>query len=385
MSMPSYKPIKPKTNTLFRGDNLAIMRALPDAFVDLVYIDPPFFTQRDYQNIWGDRESVQDFEEIKTLGFSDKKDFFERNIRSNAKGLDAYLEWMRFRIQEIHRILKTSGSFYLHLDDHAIHYVKVICDEIFGYNNFRSQIIWKRKNGSNSTTDSRGFSSSADFLLLYSKSKDFTFNQPYEAHSDEYLSRYYKYDDEDGKGKYRLGPLSAPSYSPSLIYDFKGISAPKNGWRWTKDRMEAAYKQGILYFHSNGKGTVSQKQYLSDMRGTPISNIWTDIPLLVKKSGENTGWPTQKPVRLLERIIEASSNEGDIVFDCFAGCGTTMMAAHKLKRKWIGIDISPTAAKVSKKRLKEAKAKIETSGLQLEERDVNPTVTLQSKKDIING
>lgn len=167
-----FKPIKPKTNTLYRGDNLAILRAMPDEMVDLVYIDPPFFTQRDYKNIWGDKEAVLDFEEDFFDGFRDTKDFFERHIQSDAKGLKAYLEWMRARLVELHRVLKPTGTLYLHLDYHAVHYVKVMLDEIFGYNNFRSEITWKRKNGGGGASNgaARNYANTFDAILFYTKS-----------------------------------------------------------------------------------------------------------------------------------------------------------------------------------------------------------------------
>ena len=350
MSKPVYKKIKPQTNTIFRGDNLAIMRAMPDECVHLIYIDPPFFTQRDYKNIWGDRESVQDFEGNFFDGFRDTKDFFERHIQSDAKGLKAYLEWMRARLVECHRILSAKGSFYLHLDQHAVHYVKVMLDEIFGSSNFRSEIIWRRSNPKGLT--SKSFATNSDTVLYYTKSKDFTWNPLYQPLDPEYVEQFYRHVEPKTNRRYRLGPLTNPSNDrPNLTYEWNGHTKV---WRWTKERMKAAHKSGKIEYSSSG--LAQQKQYLDESKGRPIDNIWTDINAVPES--ERTGWPTQKPVALLERIISASSNEGDIVFDCFAGCGTSMHAAHNLKRKWIGIDISPTAIKVNKKRLEEIGAKV---------------------------
>ncbi|MBS1982735.1 MAG: site-specific DNA-methyltransferase [Bdellovibrionales bacterium] len=233
MSKPVYKKIKPQTNTIFRGDNLAIMSALPNECVDLVYIDPPFFTQRDYKNIWGDRESVLDLEEGRLEGFFDTKDFFERHVHNGEKGLSAYLSWLRARLIQIHRILAPTGSFYCHLDDHAVHYVKVILDEIFGYKNFRSDIVWKRKNGLNSAGKIRSFGSTFDTILLYSKSDDFQFNPQYTELDPDYVKKHYRHDDGDGRGPYQLAPLIAPSDSPTLKYSFMGYKTPARGWRWT--------------------------------------------------------------------------------------------------------------------------------------------------------
>jgi site-specific DNA-methyltransferase (adenine-specific) len=357
----NYRPIRPRTNSLYRGDNLAVMCAMPDAIADLIYIDPPFFTQKDYKNIWGDRESVADFNSDFFNGFKDTKDFFEKHIQSDAKGLKAYLEWMRARLVECYRLLKPTGSFYLHLDHHAVHYVKVMLDEIFGYDNFRNEITWQRKIGSNSTSKARSWPNNSDFILFYTKSNDYYFEPQYVDDSDGLptsVVNAYKHDDNDGKGPYQRGPLEAPSDSPTLKFTFKGVKPPKKGWRWKKERMQEAFEQGLLYI-TDDKSTIRQKMYLSNRKGAIVESIWTDIRCVQGGSTEYLGWPTQKPVTLLERIIAASSKENDLIFDCFAGCGSTMMAAHNLKRRWIGIDISPTAADVNKKRLEIAKAKVE--------------------------
>jgi len=362
MNKSIFKPIKPKTNTIFCGDNLEIMRALPDGFVDLIYIDPPFFTQKNYKNIWGDRESVVDFRSDSYEGFHDTGDYFEHHIQAAGKiGLDAYLEWMRLRLLEIHRILKPTGSFYCHLDHHAVHYVKVMLDEIFGYGNFRNEIVWQRKIGKNSTGTQRSWPNNSDYILFYTKSNNFTFNPQYLDDSEslpESITKMYRFNDNDGKGLYRLGPMEAPSDSPTLKFEFKGVHPPKKGWRWTRERMNQAYAEGILVV-SNDKTSIQQKMYLSKRKGAIIESIWTDIRCVQGGSTEYYGWPTQKPVALLERIITASSNEGDLVFDCFAGCGTSMAAAHRLKRAWIGIDISKTAVEVNKDRLEGMKAKVD--------------------------
>jgi site-specific DNA-methyltransferase (adenine-specific) len=361
MTGQKYKLIKPQSNTIFRGDNLAIMKAMPHECVDLIYIDPPFFTQRDYKNIWGDKESVLDWDSKKLEGFFDTKDFFEKHVHNGEKGLVAYLSWMRNRLIELHRILKKTGSFYIHLDHHAIHYVKVILDEIFGYKNFRNEIVWHRKIGSNSTGKARSWPNNSDFILFYSKSPDYFFEAQYVDDKNDLpdsILKMYRHDDNDGKGLYRLGPMEAPSDSPTLKFPFLGVKPPKKGWRWTKQRMQKANESGILVV-SPDKSSIQQRMYLSKRRGAIVESIWTDIRCVQGGSDEYVGWPTQKPAALLKRIIQASSKEGDIVFDCFAGCGTSMHAAHKLKRKWVAIDISPTAVKVNKKRLEAVKAKVD--------------------------
>lgn len=357
----AFKKISPKTNTIYRGDNLEIMRAMPDGIVDLCYIDPPFFTQKDYKNIWSDKESVLDWETNKLDGFFDSKDFFERHIHSGEKGLAAYLVWMRARLHEIHRILKPTGCFYLHLDYHAVHYVKVILDEIFGYKNFRGEITWRRKLTCNSVGKARTWPSASDTILFYSKSRDYTFNQQFIDDSEnlpESIEKAYCLNDDDGRGRYRYVTMEAISDSPSLKFNYMGFEPPKRGWKWNKKRLDKEFKAGNLFIPDDKKKKIQQKLYLNDRRGQPLSNIWLDIACIQGSSKEFVGWPTQKPIALLSRIISASSKEGDLILDCFAGCGTSMHAAHLLKRKWVGIDISPTAMKVNKKRLEELNASV---------------------------
>ena len=329
------KTIKPQTNTIFRGDNLAIMRAMPDACVDLIYIDPPFFTQRDYKNIWGDKESVLDYKDIRKNGFSDKSDFFERHLNSGAKGLDAYLEWMRFRLRELHRLLRPNGALYCHLDHHAIHYIKVMMDDIFGYKNFLNDISWRRAKVKGAKAISRQFARNHDSILVYAKEigKHY-FERQYEPFDEEYIKRYFRHDDGDGRGLYQ--DVTVGDYSAESLAKLR--------------------KDNRLYKTRNGKERV--KYYLKEQPGKVLDDVWTDIPEVNGMSEEKTGWPTQKPVALLERIIASSSKAGDIVFDCFAGCGTSMHAAHNLKRKWMGIDISPTAVKVNATRLEGLGAKV---------------------------
>lgn len=359
MSSSIYKKISPKTNTIFRGDNLEIMRAMPEELIDLCYIDPPFFTQRNYKNIWGDKESVLDWDNSQLDGFFDTKDFFERHVHNGEKGLTAYLSWMRVRLIEIHRLLKPNGSFYLHLDYHAYHYMKVILDEIFGYKNFKNEIIWKRKNsgGGASNGNPRNYANALDVILYYVKGKGYTYNQQYTPLDEEYAKKTFKYEDPDGR-RYESNSLSKPEYDPNYCYTFKGYEPPPTGWRYPKAKMHELDKQGLILYPTKKTGRLRRKRYLDESKGIPITNLWSDIGCLQRGSKEKTKWPTQKPLALLERIILSSSNEGDVVFDCFAGCGTSMHAAQNLKRKWIGIDISPTAMKVNKDRLEDFGAKV---------------------------
>ena len=360
MSFKELKKIKPKTNTIYRGDNLELMRAMPDSCVDLIYIDPPFFTQRDYKNIWGDKESVQDYEDDFFEGFRDTKDFFEKHISSDAKGLKAYLEWMRARLVELHRILKPTGSIYVHLDDHAVHYIKVMLDEIFGYENFRNEIIWKRLTNNKAQTN-QNMSRMHDIILFYTKSKkEFTLNRVYLKSDAEKDQKNYSHIEAKTGRSYGTFDFTQAGDGPARRFGNKLLHPPKGKhWIWSQEKINEGMKEDRIVFSANGTPRV--KRYLDEKKGNLLGDIWNDDGVLPIQahSKEKTGWPTQKPVALLERIIAISSNEGDVVFDCFAGCGTTIHASHNLKRKWIGIDISPTAIKVNRKRLEEIGAKVE--------------------------
>ncbi|MEK6677252.1 MAG: DNA methyltransferase, partial [Planctomycetota bacterium] len=259
----------------------------------------------------------------------------------------AYIDYMRPRCVELARILKKTGSFYYHCDWHASHYVKYMLDQILGQNNFQSEIIWRRTNAKGLAF--KGFPSNHDTIFYYVGSGDFTWNRPFKQYDPDYLEKFYKHIEPETGRRYTLSDLTNPNRSrPNLTYTWKGI---KRVWRWTKDRMHAADKKGLL--HYTGSGLPRQKRYLDEMQGMPIDTIWSDIPPIQAHSDERLGYPTQKPLALLERIINASSNKNDIVLDAFCGCGTAVVAAQNLDRQWIGIDMSPTACRVMAKRLQE--------------------------------
>jgi site-specific DNA-methyltransferase (adenine-specific) len=257
----------------------------------------------------------------------------------------AYLAMMAVRLIELHRVLKPSGSLYLHCDSTASHYLKLLLDAIFDPVHFRNEIFWKRSNPK--SLGSVNFPTCTDTILRYSKGEKATFHQPYEEHNPDYVESAYKY--KDAGGAYRLLPLLNPNDNrPNLTYEFLGVARV---WRWTKERMQKAYEDGIVV--QLKPGAVPQyKKYLADSKGRTVTNCWTDIPQAA--GNESLGYPTQKPLELLERIIEASSNEGDIVLDPFCGCGTTVHAAQKLNRQWIGIDVTHLAISLIQKRLRDA-------------------------------
>jgi site-specific DNA-methyltransferase (adenine-specific) len=320
------------TRVIYCGDNLEQLKKLPEACVDLIYIDPPFNSNRNYEVFWGETK--------------EKRAFEDRHASTQA-----YIEFMRPRCVELARVLEKTGSFYYHCDWHASHYVKVMLDQIFGGNSFQSEIIWRRTTAKGLAFT--GFPNNHDSVFFYGGGKRLTFNRPYISYDlanlDEKTDKKYSLRDADGR-RYQLTDLTNPNQDrPNLKYEFLGVTKV---WRWTKERMKAAYEKGLVI--QPGPGRVPRlKRYLDEQEGKPIDTVWTDIPPVNSQAAERLGYPTQKPLALLERIIKASSNPNDIVLDAFCGCGTALVAAEKLERQWIGIDISPTACRVMAKRLRD--------------------------------
>jgi DNA modification methylase len=317
------------TRVIYCGDNLEQLQKLPDACVDLIYIDPPFNSNRNYEVFWGETKEKRSFEDR------------HENTR-------AYIDYMRPRCEQMARVLKKTGSFYYHCDWHASHYVKVMLDGLFGENNFENEIVWKRTNSHN---DANRYGIITDRIFFYA-GKGKTFNRVFTDYSEEQLSRY-KYEDE--RGKYRAENLTAPHFSETRTVEWRRTHPGKNRqWRFSVEKLEQLFADGLILLRDDGTPRKDgMKEYLSDALGQPLQDLWDDIPRISNTSAERLGYPTQKPLALLERIIKSSSNENDIVLDAFCGCGTALVAAQKLKRQWIGIDISPTACRVMAKRLKD--------------------------------
>lgn len=279
-----------------------------------------------------------------------------RAIRSFLGDNDmmAYLAMMAVRLIELHRVLKPTGSLYLHCDPTASHYLKVLLDAVFGAKFYRNEIIWLRSTGKANMT--KRLPTNHDVLLAYQKGDNPTWNEsaiyiPYDLKNlPEKTAAKYTHKDPDGR-LYRLDNLINPnSNRPNLTYEFLGVTRV---WRWTRERMEAAYDAGLIVQTGPGK-VPQQKRYIDEQEGLPLSDVWTDIPPLNSQAQERLGYPTQKPVALLERILNASSNPGDTVLDPFCGCGTTVHAAQKLGRRWIGIDVTHLAIGLIEKRLRDA-------------------------------
>ena len=369
-------------NRLYFGDNLHVLREhVRDASVDLIYLDPPFNSKRDYNLLFKTPKSLSrpgigrepetgmsNYSDAQITAFEDSWHWGEQAEREFAEILRspntdvaelmpalraflgendmmAYLVMMANRLLELHRVLKPTGSLYLHCDPTASHYLKIVLDGVFGPVNYRNEIIWRRSNPK--SLISRNFPNCTDTIFRYTKTDDYIYHQPYEEHDQGYVDKAYKYMDE--KGRYRLLPLLNPNDNrPNLTYEFLGVTRV---WRWTRERMQESFDKGLVV--QLKPGAVPQyKKYLEDSKGRTVTNLWTDIEQAA--GSENLGYPTQKPLALLERIINASSNPGDVVLDPFCGCGTAVHAAQKLERRWIGIDITHLAIALIEKRLKDA-------------------------------
>ena len=260
----------------------------------------------------------------------------------------AYLTMMAQRLAELHRVLKPTGSIYLHCDPTASHYLKLLLDAIFSASNFRNEIGWKRTTSHNDAR--RNYSSIGDNILFYTKSDQYTFHTQYIPYSQEYIERNYKYTDESNR-RYSAENLRSPNPRPNLTYNYKGYKPHANGWTVSLERMEKLDAEGRLHFPKKKDGRIRIKRFLDEMPGVPAGNLWDNIRPIGAQARERLGYPTQKPEALLERIINASSNEGDVVLDPFCGCGTAVAVAERLKRRWIGIDVTHIAISLMKHRL----------------------------------
>jgi site-specific DNA-methyltransferase (adenine-specific) len=262
----------------------------------------------------------------------------------------AYLVMMAARLVELHRVLKPTGSLYLHCDPTASHYLKIILDSIFGAEYFRNEITWKR---TTTHSDAKRWSPVTDIILYYTKSNNFIWNEQFVPHDVEYVSDKYRYNDNDGRGAYTLDNMTSPNPRPNLTYEWKGYPPPPKGWRYSRETMQKLDEEGRIWYPSTKDNRPRLKRYLNETSGRIVDNLWTDINPVNSQANERLDYPTQKPVALLERIISASSNPGDIVLDPFCGCGTAIAAAQKLGRQWIGIDITHLSIALQKYRLKD--------------------------------
>jgi site-specific DNA-methyltransferase (adenine-specific) len=363
----------PMANKLYYGDNLEVLReSIADESVDLVYLDPPFNSNAGYNVLF--KAPAGQKSEAQIEAFEDTWHWtesaaraYEDVIRSRypeaatmlkamrsflgENDMMAYLAMMAVRLIELHRVMKPNASVYLHCDPTASHYLKILLDAIFGPKNYLNEIIWQRSNAHNTA---KRYGKIADTIFFYSKSDNYIWNQIYTPYSEQQLSRYKK--DEDGR-LYRGENLTADrANSSSGKFEWRGTMPPNSrGWGYNIEQLEKWWTEGRILKKKDGTPRMDGlKIYLEDTKGKPLQSVWTDIDRIGNTSGERLGYPTQKPLALLERILQVSSNPGDVVLDPFCGCGTAVHAAQKLERQWIGIDITHLAVSLIERRLKDA-------------------------------
>ena len=381
-------------NALFYGDNLAVLREhVADESVDLVYLDPPFNSNASYNVLFREKSGEESPAQIRA--FTDTWEWtqeteltFEHDIIGNPavpsavkdmisafrqfigrNAMMAYLVMMAPRLVELRRVLKPTGSIYLHCDPTASHYLKLLMDAVFGATNFRNEIAWKRTSAHNSASR---YGPNHDVILFYSKSQGYKWNQVFQKYDEDYLINFYRHVDE--RGRYRLSDLTGAGVRHGDSGEpWRGVNPTDSGRHWAVPRAALAESSredldkltsqqkldlldtiGLVYWPPNGR-VPQRKRYLDESKPEmPVQSTWTDIRPIGAQAKERLGYPTQKPEALLERIIRASSNEGDVVLDPFCGCGTAVAAAHKLGRQWLGIDITHLAVALMKNRLKTA-------------------------------
>lgn len=343
-------------NRLVYGDNLLTLAALlagdssSEGYrgkVDLIYIDPPFDSKADY------RTKVT----LPSGDIEQKPTVIEQYAYSDTwqDGTQSYLAMIVPRLILMRELLSETGSIYIHLDWHVSHYVKIIADEIFGKDNFVNEIVWKRRTGTASSNN--GFGVQTDSIFLYKKSEECYFNPLYVRNvSDEEINKKFNLIDEQGR-RYWSGDLGNPADRPNLKYNYKGYDHPKNGWAVSLELMEKMDAEGRLIFPKEKTGRIRRKMFLDDWQGFPVQNLWDDVGAVQSQAKERLDYATQKPEKLLERIIQASSKEGDVVADFFGGSGTTAAVAERLGRKWITSDLGKPACMVMRKRLIDMDAK----------------------------
>ena len=319
-------------NKILCGDSTKLIKKIPDNYVNLIYLDPPFFAERIF-------EAKGKYGKINS--FSDRWD----------RNLDSYLDFMIEVLQECHRVLKDTGSLYLHCDWHASHYLKVELDKIFGRKHFQNEIVWRRHNVHNNTRHgTKAFGRVHDVILFYTKSKKYTWNPIYQPYSEEYVKKTYRHVEPETGRLYALGDLSGPGgrSKGNPRYKFMGFT---RYWRYCETSMKRLQKENRISQSKPGNVPLL-KRYLDVMPGIVLQDVWDDVQSVQVSKKESVGYPTQKPERLLERIIQISSNEKDIVLDPMCGSGTTLVSCKNLGRNFIGIDANKQACKIARNRIK---------------------------------
>ena len=361
------------SNVLYCGDNLEVLAEyIPDASIDLIYLDPPFNSKRTFNVVYGQsRAQEQAFKDYwsweeaasKYVNYVERGTDAPRKLRALLKMLHdvlidddsdllAYLTMMAPRLVELHRVLKDGGTMYLHCDPTAGHYLKVVLDAIFYPHEFINEIVWQR---TPVHSDAKRWSSVADIVLMYAKGEPAVWNPVYVPHNARYLLSKYRYKEPDGR-IYRLDNMTSPNPRKNLMYEWKGFPPPDKGWRYKIETMRKLDAEGRIWYPDSKEKRPQLKRYLKTQKeggGTLVGNVWTDIAPINSQAKERVKWPTQKPLPLLDRILSASSNKGQIVLDPFCGCGTAIVSAEQQGRRWIGIDIARKAVDVLEERFEE--------------------------------
>ena len=360
------------TNKLYFGDNLVILREhVAEESVDLVYLDPPFNSNATYNVLFGEKSGekstaqITAFEDTWHWGIEAEGTFKELVETAPAKLVDlmralrsflgqsdmmAYLTMMAIRLVELHRVLKPTGSLYLHCDPTASHYLKLVLDGVFGAEYYRNEIVWRR---TNVHSDSKSWSKVTDTLFFYSRAAKFTWHATYASHTEAHIQSKYTLVEPDGR-RFTLSDMQSPNPRRNLMYEWRGFQCPPKGWRYSIETMRKLDAEGRVWYPDDKRKRPRLKRYLDEMPGNLLTNNWIDISPINSQANERLGYPTQKPEALLERILKASSNEGDLVLDPFCGCGTTVVAAERLKRRWIGIDVTHLAISLMVNRLEDS-------------------------------
>ena len=421
---------------VYIADNLELLRSLNDECIDLVCIDPPFAKndtfradrlrpelspeelenerrllhswgagsaaqaaaaglawpygrlQGGYRDIWSWEDDIHE-EWLKSL--EDDYDAIGKLIEitryATRERIAAYLCYMAIRLLEIHRVLKPHGSLYLHCDKPVDAYLFQLLNIIFGDGEdgnpgYRSNIVWKRTSAHN---DAKGYGRICDTILYYVKGNDYTWNRVFMPYDRQHIDTFYRNDDGDGRGRYTLADMASPNPRPNMMYPWRGHASPRMGWRYSRERMAELDREGRIWYPESTEQRPRLKRYLSEMPGRPVQQLWDDIPPLHSQARERTGYPTQKPVALAERIIAVSSNPGDIVLDCFAGCAYAAVAAERLERRWIACDFNPRAWTVFKRQFAKPHLVVldcndQTAGQQV--LNGNPVVTVHGPGDL---
>ncbi|HUT02554.1 MAG TPA: DNA methyltransferase [bacterium] len=356
-------------NLLYYGDNLDVLRLhVKGESVDLIYLDPPFNSNQTYNVLFAEKngtdsaaqirafkdtwhwdlQAAETYEDVAEAGgsVSEAMQAFRRLLGSSD--MMAYVTMMAPRLVELHRVLRPTGSVYLHCDPTAGHYLRLLMDAVFGPKNFRNEVVWQR---TGAHSDARRWGRVADILLFYTKTDRYQWQTQFIPYGEDYVKERYRYEDEKRGRLFWANTMTAAGPGPPRVFRGKLLEPPKGThWRFSQEKIDLLESEGRIYYSSRGRPYV--KSFLDERKGKPVQNIWTDIRM-TKTGRERLGYPTQKPESLLERVIKASSNEGDVVLDPFCGCGTTVAAAQRLNRRWIGIDITHLAVTLIKYRLRD--------------------------------